>query len=65
MSRMNDEERELKVVYEAISYWKGFIDALKAIQNNTIEPEKQISYAEDMIDEYSERLKKLRKRAKK
>jgi hypothetical protein len=65
MSRMNDDERELKVVYEAISYWKGFIDALKAVQNKTIDPVKQISYAEDMIVEYSARLKKLRKRTNK
>ena len=59
---VRDRDRELKMVNDAIQYWKGFVDALAAVKEEKIaDIDKQIEYGNGMLDTYKERLRELRK----
>lgn len=62
MARKNDEEREKKVVNDAIQYWRGFSDAIEYAQTSPPQLDIKLKESKQLIEDYRDRLFQLRRR---
>lgn len=61
--KLYDEDREKKVVNDAIQYWRGFSDALEWFREaDTNRIDSKIIESKEMIEEYRDRLSALNRK---